>query len=169
MKKTLMLCVSIVALLLFSSAFTGNGISPSVGHYAPRFSVGSEDTSVSLEDCRGKYVVLSFWTAADARSRLRCKKMTSVVDRINSLQTDAEEKVCFVAVNFDRSYELFREIVRRDNLDDDTQFYVEGEVAGRLRRDYDLDSGYNTFLINPEGRIEAVNPSSDYLTQNLSL
>lgn len=164
-----MLCAAIVVLLLFSSAFKGSGIAPSVGSFAPRFEIRNEEASVSLDDYRGKYVVLSFWAAADARSRLRCNELTTAVDAVNSRNDIADDRICLVAVNFDRSRKLFQEIVRRDNLDNDTQFYVDGSSADRLRRDYDLDNGYNSFLISPQGKIIAVNPTSDYLTKNLSL
>ena len=58
-----------------------------------------------------------------------------------------------------RSAGLFNQIVTRDNLDSDAQFNVQGKQAERIIADYDLDNGYGSYLIGPDGHIAAINPS----------
>lgn len=167
MKKTIKLIVGFIVVLLFSSAFTGNGMAPRVGAIAPGIVVTDQDSVFKLHDFRGKYVLLSFWASSDARSRLKCNELDAVVKEINSA-SEAEPEVSLIAVNFDRSKRLFREIVRRDNLNEDSQFFAQGQEAERIQGDYDLKKGLNSFLIDPSGRIVAVNPDSKDLTKILS-
>ena len=51
-----------------------------------------------------------------------------------------------ISVNFDRSKKLFEEIVRKDNLDAKSQFYVQGDKAAKIIDDYRLKDGYQTFF-----------------------
>lgn len=167
MKKTIMLIAGIVVLLLFSSAFRG-GIAPLAGSIAPSVVVKNQDSEFMLDKLRGKYVMLSFWSSSDAGSRLRCNELNSFVKSFNE-SNSKEEQICFMSVNFDRSERLFNEIMRRDNLDAYSQFYVSGHNASKIKRDYGLEKGFKTFLVDPSGVIVAVNPKIEDLTKILSL
>ena len=169
MKKTILLIMSIVGVLLFSSAFRG-GIAPVAGSIAPKVEIYNQDSRISLNDYRGKYVMLSFWSAADARSRMKTIELYGIVNQANETVNHGEEpNVEFMAVNFDRSERLFREIATRDNLDLSSQHFVRGTQAEAIKRDYGLEKGYRAFLIGPSGHILAVNPDKNTLKKYLSL
>ena len=76
-----------------------------------------------------------------------------------------QERFRLLSVNFDRSERLFREIVRRDGLSAKSQFHVKGSQANQLIKDYHLESGMKSFLIDPEGRIVAKNPTEKMLKE----
>ncbi len=160
--------MSIMVLLLFSSAFQG-GIAPLVGSIAPSVIVEKDNTPIGLDDSRGKYVILSFWSSSDAESRIRCNEVTALVKSLYETDSQKEEQVRVMAVNFDRSERLFNEIVRRDNMDDASQFYVSGNSATMIKRAYGLDKGLKTFVIDPVGRIVAVNPDKEELSDLLKI
>ena len=74
MKKTLLAVAAIAMLLVFSSAYNEKAIDSRVGYLAPNFTVSNADTTVSLQDLKGNYVLLTFWSSADAQSRISiCK------------------------------------------------------------------------------------------------
>lgn len=167
MKKTLKLMMSIFVVLVFSSAFKGSGIAPVRGSIAPAVRLDNNDNVISPENYNGKYLLLNFWSAADGKSRLKANELTAAVKELNK-NAGNRDKISLVSVNFDRSEKLFREIVKRDNLDAQSQFYATGKQADKLRRAYNLQKGLNSFLIGPDNRIVAVNPDRKDLTKILS-
>lgn len=156
--------VFFVVLLISVSAHTDKVIDAKNGYIAPSLTLDYEKETLSLEELKGKYVLLSFWSSTDAISRVACNEYTSF-----SKQVNAEEQFCFVSINFDKSEGLFKEIVKRDNLNARTQFNVQGDEANKIKRTFHLEDGYNTLLIDPTGRIVATNPSTTALTKILSL
>ncbi len=134
------------------------------GYKAPALSFTSNDTCVSLTALRGNYVLLNFWASSDAQSRLAAAEY----DKLSQTSSLEGKRFCLLSVNLDRSERLFREIVRRDNLSAEKHFYVTGDEASRISADYHLAGGLRAFLVDPQGRIVAVNPSSSTLTQVLS-
>ena len=62
--------VFFAVLLLLGSAATNNAIDGVKGFQAPIFKVERTDSVVSLDDMRGHWVLLQFWSSSDARSRI---------------------------------------------------------------------------------------------------
>ena len=80
-----------------------------------------------------------------------------------------KEQICLISINFDQNNNLYKETVRRDNLNAIAQFNVKGEEAKQIKETFHLEDGYNTLLIDPTGHIIATNPSVQTLEQALSL
>lgn len=163
MKKAMSIIVFFAVLLLLGSAATNNAIDGVKGFQAPIFKVERNDSVVSLDDMRGHWVLLQFWSSSDAPSRIAGKQYTAIEQKLNDGQS--AERFHLLSVNMDRSERLFREIVRRDGLSAETQFHIEGNRANQLINDYHLESGMQSFLIDPSGRIVAKNPTEQTLTQ----
>ncbi len=150
-----MFIIVVFAVFLISvSAHTSKVINPSEGFIAPFFSIERSDTLLSLDKLKGKYVLLTFWASNDANSRIKCQEYTSFARDLNS-----KYQICQLSINFDRSEGLFKEIVKLDNLDAETQFYAQGDKALQLIRGYQLEDGYHSFLIDQQGKIVKKNPS----------
>lgn len=153
-----MFIIAIFAVLLVSmSAHTERVYEAADGFNAPDLTVDNSHSALSLSDLKGKYVLVTFWASSNAQSRISA---ASYDDFSKSLD---EERFCLLSVNFDRSERLFREIVRRDNLSAKSQFYVSGSNAETIFENYHLGNGFQSFLINPQGKIVATNPSNDTL------
>lgn len=155
--------VLFVVLLISVSAYSERIYEAAEGYKAPDFTIENSDTSVSLADLKGRYVLVSFWSSSDAESRLATR------DYDTFAKSMPEERFCLLSVNFDRSERLFREIVRRDNLSTETQYHVQGENASTIMEDYHLTQGFRSFLVDPQGRIIAGNPSSETLTRLVNI
>lgn len=159
MKKTMKIIVLFAVLVISVSAYSERVFETAEGYSAPSMTIENSDTTMSLAELKGRYVIVTFWSSADADSRLRVRQY----DEASKLLP--QERFCLLSVNFDRSERLFREIVRRDNLSAKNHIHVDGSQANRIINDYRLSEGFKTLLINPEGRIVAMNPSIETLTK----
>lgn len=142
-----------VVLLTAVSAGNRRDIIAAEGNLAPQIQVNAADgSSVSLSDFAGRYVILNFWASTDAPSRIAAISYNKMAKSLE------DQSVCLLSINFDSNERLFREIVRRDNLDSESQFSVHDARASHIIRDFAMDRGLQSFLIDPKGRIAAVNP-----------
>lgn len=125
--------------------------------------VGEQDSSVmELSSLRGRYVLVNFWAASDAESRIAAHGFDRMMGKTDS------ERLCLVQVNMDRSLRLFREIVRRDRLNEAQQFSVAAENASTVRNAFHLNEGLQSYLIDPDGEIIAVNPSIETVARAIA-
>lgn len=157
LRNTLLLMVIFAMILIFGSKQIGLDPVPKSGEIAPDFTVARNDTAFSLHDLHGKYVLVDFWSSADANSRIKSNEY-------NKLTLPENCNIRRLSVNFDRSRELFNEIVTRDHLDPSEQYFAGDGDAEQLAHDYAVGRAYNSYLINPDGEIIAVNPDNKYLT-----
>lgn len=153
-----MFIIALFAVLLVSmSAHTERVYEAADGFKAPDITVENSYSALSLSDLKGKYVLVTFWASSNAQSRISAARYNDFS------KSQDEERFCLLSVNFDRSERLFREIVRRDNLSAKSQFYVSGNNAETIFEDYHLYNGFQSFLIDPQGKIVATNPSNSTL------
>lgn len=156
MKKIMFLGLLFVALVTSGKIVQTQETELKEGRPTPELIVGNSDSTINLHSLGGKYVLVDFWSAADAASRLKSNEY-------NTLGLEENSNVERISINFDRSRRLFEEIVSRDCLNRDSQYHVNAEHAGKIIRDFHLQDGYKSYLIGPNGRILAVNPDMDYL------
>ncbi|PWB09152.1 thioredoxin-like domain-containing protein [Paramuribaculum intestinale] len=159
MKKTMKVIVLFAVLVISVSAYSERVFEAAEGYNAPSMTIENSDTTLSLADMKGRYVIVTFWSSADADSRLRAYRYDEAAKLL------PQERFCLLSVNFDRSERLFREIVRRDNLSAENHIHVDGSQANRIIHDYRLTEGFKSLLIDPKGRIVAMNPSIETLTK----
>lgn len=160
MKKSIFMIALLAVSLIASSGYTDTVTGTQPGKYAPQLALEQGDDTLSLGQCRGEYVLITFWSSSDAVSRQACNRYSAWMAK------HPESAVRHLAVNFDADRALFEEIVAVDGLDATAQYNVQGNAARRIIRDYRLDGGYGSVLINPDGRIAELDPP---LTQLSSL
>ncbi|MCM1111091.1 MAG: hypothetical protein NC336_07785 [Clostridium sp.] len=155
MKKAMCCIALLVVLLLSVSARTERIYAPAEGYKAPELTLA--DGAFSLSDCRGKFVLVDFWSSTDAASRIGARRL--------DYGTRALEGEHFrrVSVNFDTSESLFLAVAGQDGLDTEAQFYADATQQSEIASRWHLNSGFRSFLIDREGRIVAVNPSIETL------
>ena len=162
MKKLSILIAGLAIMLLSVSAFSDKRREAARGNQVPSLVLGESDSIVSLESLKGKWVILSFWSAADAFSRMSQNEVSRFS---KSLQDDdSAERIEFVSVNLDRSKRLMQEIVKLDNLDSDSQFHISDPSEEiELRNAFRMNEGLRTFIINPEGVLVEADPTYESL------
>lgn len=159
MRKTLsVIALLAIAFLLFPSAYNAQEINTKVGTFAPNFSITDNDSTFELSKTRGNYVLINFWTSADADSRIRNIMYGHMIDTADS------NELRFASINFDRSQKLYDEIVKMDKLDKQSQFYNKDGINSEVYKQFHLEDGFNSFLLDKNGKILAVNPDMQQLT-----
>lgn len=159
MKKLVSTIALFAAMLTVTSAKDSEIMSYlTEGDKAPALRVENSNGAIDLNDCKGEYVLLTFWSTSDAQSRSDCNVYSAWFEK------NSHENVRHISINFDYERILFDEIVRLDKLDATTQFNVQGLTATRLQEDYNLQEGYGSVLIDRDGRIKRFNPSVSELS-----
>ncbi len=153
MKKTILIFALFLGLLITSSGFNRTGLNTAIGKLAPEIASFDIEQVIKNSEKQGRYVLLSFWSSSDGQSRRKVNEYDLWLSDHIMANLD------MVAINFDQSEGLFREIVRRDGLSASSQFNVGGNTARQIIRDYHLDDGYGSILISPNGQIIAHNPT----------
>lgn len=158
-----MLSITLFSVLLLSvSAHTERHYTTTIGTNAPTLELKTDNgRTFSMAGMRGRYVLVNFWASTDAESRI-------TANRYDRLANSAEEsQVALVSVNMDSNEGLYREIVRIDGLNEETQFHVDPIQASELVERFDMTSGLQSFLIAPDGKIAAVNPSPQTIAKHI--
>ena len=148
---------TLAVVVLFTSASSNNGKGGIVGASAGDFTISNADGVVSLNQFRGKYVLLSLWSSTDVISRLeniRCDRYAS-----------KSANVVPLSVNFDRSRALFTELVAADSLDASSQYYCERQDRSTFEKKWGTGQQYNSYLISPAGMVITVNPTSQEISR----
>lgn len=163
MKKAIGYIAFFAVLIFLVSAYSERVVKAEKGYSAPEIEMvsnGSKD--IALSSLRGKYVLVNFWDSGSAVSRIAANEY----DRFS--RSKKKNKFELLSINTDDNKKLFREIVKNDNLDNATQYHI-GEVKTKnTRKDYRIEQGFSSYLINPQGKVVAVNPSVTTLEKYLS-
>lgn len=166
--KTLKTIIAAFAILLVTtSAFADRQHDAAIGEKAPALVLANDSTTLALEQLKGQWVVLSFWSAADAHSRLASHSVFSLAGNNEPLSTAGGTPVTLLSVNLDRSEQLMREIMKIDGTESASMpvFHLDpaDSATERICRSWAMTKGLRTFIINPEGEIEAVDPTEKRL------
>ncbi len=164
MKKLKLLIVSFAVLLMTTSAFADKHQDVAIGNDIPSLVIKNDSSEISLPSLKGKWVILSFWSASDAESRLTQNRITTFTRRLPV--TAQNIPVELISVNLDRSKQLMQEIIKIDQLNSEMQFHIEDqdEIAV-LRKTFRMDNALRTFIINPQGKLAFADPTEDDLKQ----
>ena len=81
MKKTMTVIALFAVLLITVSAHSGRVYDAAEGYKAPAFTLSKSDSTVSLADLKGRYVLLTFWASSDAASRVSSGNYNSFANK----------------------------------------------------------------------------------------
>lgn len=158
MNKTLLTIAIVLLLTLFSSAYYSAPADSRIGYKAPSLVLGNNNDLSPLQQHRGEKVLLTFWSSADATSRLENMRY----DRLSRQEGAA---FIHVSVNLDRSESVFNSVVDIDNLDRSAHFSTSVAAQESIVKSWRLDEGYHSFLIDEQGKITAVDPDGTMLAR----
>ena len=147
MKKSVISFAILTLFILFASSGNYNPAESTVGSMAPNFTVANADTTLSLQQLRGNYVLVTFWDSAEPESRIANMEY-------DHIQAD----LIHIGINTDRSEAIFGELCHIDGIDATHQFHThDAQLLAQWKQTHGrLDS----FLIDPHGNIIAINPST---------
>ena len=123
MNKLKIIIAGFAFLLMSASAFANKHLQATLGDDVPGLVIKNDTTVLSLESLKGKWVILSFWSAGDAESRMYQNQVASMSQTYGFHNTSKPIEI--ISVNLDKSKLLMKEIIEIDNLHSDMQFHVE--------------------------------------------
>jgi len=134
---------------------------PMVGSVAPDFTLNSiEGKSISLRDFRGKYVLVDFWASWCPPCRAENPNVVAAYNRFK------EENFTILGVSLDENADKWKEAVNKDGLIWDHVSDLQGWESA-VAALYGVQSIPANFLIDPSGKIVAVNLRGDGLEKIL--
>lgn len=154
--KSLSIILASVFLLFFTSAKPTNSREIKVGDISPVFKIKCEAKEVSLEELRGEYVLVNFWSSSDAQSRINNIFYDKMLKK-------AGNQFKLISINYDSDVVLSEKIIEIDGLETASQFNSEDVIIGDILSQWHLQNGSKAYLINREGKIEAINPDEEQL------
>lgn len=140
---------ALAALIFFSSADSDIRPQAGIGLPAPALSLSRDGSVASLEAHSGRYVILSFWSAASPASRIANTRL----DRMASSLAASGVDVISVCTDSDRA--LFGQLVTVDSLDPSRQYHYTDSQLPTIVEDYSLDSASCLYLVAPDGTLVA--------------
>lgn len=134
-----------------------------IGDVAPDFNIRTtlKNQKLELKDLKGQYVLINFWASYDAQSR-----MQNVI--LNNAISNSFNKVKFVSVSFDEYQSIFKETIRKDQIASPICFVETKGESSKLFKDYSLNRGFNSYLLDENGVIIAKNISLSQLSSLLN-
>ena len=133
-----------------SVALAGAVSSPykfTAGTPAPNFTVQSLDgRAISLQDMRGKTVIVNFWATW-------CAPCRSEMPDMEQLSRERGDELVVLAVNVQEAKEPVRRFVEQYGL----TFPIGFDTAGEVTQAFGVQSLPTTFFIDREGRVCAFN------------
>lgn len=107
-------------------------------------------TKLDLEHLKGVKVLVSFWAAYDAESHMKNVLLW------NTLQKEKHPLV-MVSVSFDKSKAVFEKTLSIDGINDRYQFLDTKGSNSEIYQKYQLEKGFQNYLIDENGVIMAIN------------
>ena len=161
MKKTLLTIATACVIIVFLTAYSSNPSGDRLGYIAPNFSVENDCSSFELQQNKGNYVLLTFWSSLDAESRIANVQYDRAVRELKGVD--------YVAVNFDRSYGVYREVVKIDGVNNASQFFDCSGDRSSIYLRYGLKKGMKSLLLDKTGKVVAENPNPKELKRLMGL
>lgn len=137
-------------MLVMTSAWYDTPADSRLGQTAPALNALDGDSVCSLGQFKGQYVLVSFWSSTDPESRLTNR----AYDRL----LEGRDDIVLMSVNLDDSNGVFEQIVEIDALRNGVQCHVNVDRRDEVVKRWRLGTGNKAFMVDPQGKIVAVNP-----------
>lgn len=151
--------VAIASLVLMSGSVKTDKIS--IGYYPgeelPNISFNDlEGRNFNLHGYKGKKVVVNFWAAYDAQSR-------AANVRLHNFLIKNRPEIEFVSICFDENESVFKKTVLLDKLGEYSQFCDVKGTRSEIYKEFQLNKGFKSYLIDEKGVIAAMNVTPEKL------
>ena len=134
------------------------------GVVAPDFSFSDLDGEIkSLEGLRGNYVLLDFWGSWCPPCRIESPDLVNTYQKYSSKIFDKNAKFEIVSIAIETNSNQWKKAIEKDGLNWKNHFAEMNQFNSKIAKLYGVKEIPTKYLINPDGKIVAVNPSFDFL------
>lgn len=117
---------------------------------------GMEGQNIDINDYKGKKVVLNFWAAYDAHSRANNVRLSNFLKENNS-------NVEFLSISLDENTSVGNRTALLDKIDGKSHFSEVNGANSEIYKEFKLEKGFRSYLIDEQGVIQAINPTNEIL------
>lgn len=163
--------ITVVIVLLFVYMFIIRTAESNNGKKAPGFTAELiTGEAFSLEELRGRYVLLDFWGSWCAPCRKESPELVKLYNRFKDKTFSDAEGIEVVSVALEKSGDYWRKEAEAQGFNWPYQIVQHSRVVlmSPLAQKYSVRNIPAKFLIDPEGRILSVNASFDELNAFLA-
>ncbi len=137
--------LGVLGLVVLTSAVSTKNVPLEVGNQAPEISVSDlNGQSVLLSEMKGKEVILNFWSAMDAESRISNVRLAREAEKSGAK---------YIGMCIDSDRQLAEEVMKADNGSTDDLYFADRQVTD----EYQINKGTRTVKIDPYGIVAAIN------------
>lgn len=138
-------------------------IKVSVGMEAPDFTVFREDgeTSITLSEFRGKYVLLDFWASWCAPCRIENKHTKELYEKYSSQGLE------FISFSLDSDINAWTNAIETDEIVWNNASDLVGGVLSPVAQDYGIEAIPAIWILDPDGKVIGDNVRGEELTSLL--
>lgn len=129
---------------------------PIVGQEAPSFNLNiNNDSTISLNDYKGKYIILNFWSKAEPVSRVANHNYSVVADRSD---------IVYISVCIDDSDENLAMMINNEDENQLDSQFVKSQINSARTSNSWTENGVSAWLISPHGTIISKNPTAEHIS-----
>lgn len=132
-----------------------------IGTEAPALTLSST-SSKAFDKLKGSNILLNFWSASDATSRIRNRKISELA------ASSDNGNLQIVSVCIDEDSSLGLEISRIDGISDKVISLSRTDIREGFLEDYQTDRGCRSFIIDSYGNLKAISPDIEDIESYLS-
>lgn len=141
MARSVLLFLVVISLALTPASF---GSPKRIGTAAPEFTLPTRTgPPATLQDFRGKVVLVDFWASWCGPCRQSFPWMSSMIDKY------AAQGLVIVSIDLDKNREAADEFLAKYR----PPFIVAFDPAGRTAEAFDVDAMPSSFIVSRDGRI----------------
>lgn len=119
-----------------------------IGKYAPSFSLKNpQGKKYSIENFRGKYILLDFWASWCAPCRVENKKIRQLYKKYK------DKDFTIVSISFDNNKEKWIKAIKEDKIPWVHISDLKGFNKSEMRNLYKINSLPTTYIIDKEGKV----------------
>lgn len=134
------------------------------GVTAPAFSFTSLDgKSLNLKSFEGQYVLLDFWGSWCAPCRKQSPSLVNLYDKFNGKTFKDANQFDIISVAIETNEKSWKRAIEKDNLHWSNHFTENKRFKSEIAQLYGVKEIPTKYLINPKGKIVAVNPTFEFI------
>ena len=131
---------------------------------APNFTfVTLKGDQKSLKDLEGQYILLDFWGSWCAPCRQESPALTELYDRYAQSTFKDGSSFDIISIGIETNRDRWKKAIEKDQLDWENHYTENNRFKSEIAQLYGVREIPTKYLINPNGKIVAVNPTFQFI------
>ena len=117
----------------------------------------------SLKDLEGQYILLDFWGSWCAPCRKESPALTTLYETYSKSAFKDGGRFDIVSIGIETNKDRWKRAIEKDQLHWENHYTENNRFKSEIAKLYGVKEIPTKYLINPKGKIVAVNPSFEFI------